>query len=174
VNSLYSDLVILGHPQPRGLPENWTADRLLTATGVPVLAIPDGWDSRTIGTKALVAWNGSRQARRAIIDAMPLLSMAQSVTVLVVDSAKTPQKYGEEPGANISLYLTRHGIQVELQQTTSSGTSIAGTILSKATEQSMDLIVIGAYSHGRRTEALFGGVTRDLLAHASIPILLSR
>lgn len=174
LNSLHCDLVILGHPLPRGLPEAWTADRLLIATGVPVLAIPDGWDCGTIGTKVIVGWNGSREARRAITDAMPLLSTAQSVTVLVVDSAKIPQKYGAEPGADISLYLARHGVQVELQQATASGASIAGTILSKATEQNADLIVIGAYSHRRTSEVFFGGVTRDLLADVSMPILLSR
>lgn len=174
LNALHCDLVVLGHPLPRGLPEAWTADRLLIATGVPLLAIPDGWNSGTIGTNVIVAWNGSREARRAITDAMPLLSAAQSVTVLVVNSAKIPQKYGAEPGSDISLYLARHGVQVELQQAGAGGASIAKTILSKATEQNADLIVIGAYSHKRTSEIFFGGVTREILTSISMPVLLSR
>ena len=173
-NALHSDLVVLGHPNPPGLSGNWSAERLLIATGVPVLIIPDGWSGTTIGTKALVAWNGSREARRAIFDGMPLLSQAKSVVVLVVDAANTPDKYGENPGADISLVLSRHDVRVELQQATSDGLSVAECILSRAVEQGVDLILIGAYSHVRAAELVVGGVTRAILANAPVPLLLSR
>ncbi len=174
VNSLHSDLVILGHPKPHGLPERWTADRLLIASGVPILIVPDAWTAKPLGGKAVVAWNGSREARRAIADAMPMLEIAETVTVLVVDSVKSPEKYGEDPGTDIATYLSRHGVHVDLEQVASGGTAIAKIIRSKAVEREADLIVIGAYSHARSAELIFGGVTRALLAKTPVPVLVSR
>jgi nucleotide-binding universal stress UspA family protein len=174
LNSLHCDLVILGHPKPHGLPRGWTAERLLIASGVPILIVPDIWQGETVGSKVLVAWNASREARRAIADAMPILSTAQSVTVLVVDPDKSPLKHGEEPGADIATHLSRHGVKVDVEQVKSDGKPIAEIIGSQALEQHADLIVIGAYSHARSTEIIFGGVTRALLASMPIPMLVSR
>ena len=174
VNSLHCDLVVLGHPKAQGLPAGWTAQRLLMASGVPILIIPDGSDVALIGGKVIVAWNGSREARRAIADAMPILTAARSVTVLVVDAAKTPQKYGEDPGADIATHLARHGIHVDLEQAVSEGAPIAEVIGSRAVEQGASLIVIGAYSHSRSAEMIFGGVTRALMALMPVPVLVSR
>ncbi len=174
LNSLHCDLVVLGHPKAHGLPEGWTAERLLMASGVPILIIPDGWTGEAVGGKALVAWNASRESRRAIADAMPLLRTAQSVTVLVVDAAKTPRKFGEIPGADIATYLSRHGVCVEVEQAASKGKPIASIIAAEAVAQKADLIVIGAYSHARSAEILFGGVTRTLLSQMPMPVLVSR
>lgn len=174
INSLHCDLVILGHPKSHGLPESWTAERLLIASGVPFLFIPDDWKGKTVGSKVLVAWNGSREARRAIADAMPLLCTAQSVSVLVVDSARTPEKYGEDPGTDITTHLARHGVRVDLHQVESEGAPIADIIEACTAEQGADLIVIGAYSRARSAEMIFGGVTRALLAHLPMPALVSR
>lgn len=174
VHSLHCDLVILGHPKPGGLPENWTAERLLFASGVPILMIPDDWTGDTLAAKVLVAWNGSREARRAIADAMPVLRTAEAVTVLVVDAEKTPEKFGDVPGADIATYLSRHGVNVEVENKDSAGRPIASVIEAAARANSSDLIVLGAYSHARSTEILFGGVTRALLTRVPMPILVSR
>lgn len=174
MHSLHCDLVILGHPTPYGLPESWTAERLGMASGMPFLLIPEGWKGEDIGDRALVAWNGSREARRAIADAMPLLSSARSVTVLVVDPVQTPEKYGEDPGADIAAYLARHCGRVELQQVDSEGAPVADVICSRALEQGIDLIVIGAYSHARSIEMILGGTTRAFLARMPVPTLISR
>jgi nucleotide-binding universal stress UspA family protein len=144
------------------------------ASGVPVLIIPDGWKSETIGNNILVGWNASREARRAMADAMPFLSAAQSVTVLVVDPAKRADQHGQEPGADIGLYLARHGVHVDVEQATSNGSPIGEVILSRAVDRGMDLIVIGAYSHPRWAEIIFGGVTRTLLTQMPVPVLVSR
>ncbi|MDR3516141.1 MAG: TetR/AcrR family transcriptional regulator C-terminal domain-containing protein [Azospirillaceae bacterium] len=174
LTSLRCDLVVLGHPTPPGLPKNWSADQLLIASGVPVLIIPEVWNAGTVGTRALVAWNASRESRRAIVDALPLLRTAQAVTVLIVDPDKRPGIFGENPGADIALYLAHHDVQAQVQQTTANGYPIADTILAQVAAQNSDLLVIGAYSHSRSSEIIFGGVTRSLLAHAPVPILLSR
>lgn len=173
IHSLHSDLIVLGYPRSPGLSEPWTAERLMRDSGVPALFIPESWASVPVGQNILVAWNGSREARRALIDSMPLLKLANSVTVLVVDAMETPDRFGAEPGADISHYLARHGVAVKLRQVNSDGASVARTILANAGNQCSDLVVIGAYSHPRPIELIFGGVTRELLASASIPLLLS-
>jgi nucleotide-binding universal stress UspA family protein len=146
----------------------------MMASGVPILIIPDGSATKLVGGKVLVAWNGSREARRAIADAMPILSTAQSVTVLVIDSAKTPQKFGEDPGVDIAAHLARHGVPVELEQIESAGMPVANVIGNRAVERCADLIVIGAYSHARSAEKIFGGVTRTLLSQMPVSVLVSR
>jgi nucleotide-binding universal stress UspA family protein len=107
-------------------------------------------------------------------DAMPFLTAVQSVTVLVVDPAKRADEHGEEPGADIALYLARHGAQVDVEQATSNGSPIGEVILTRAVDHCVDLIVIGAYSHARWAEIIFGGVTRILLTQMPVPVLLSR
>jgi nucleotide-binding universal stress UspA family protein len=81
---------------------------------------------------------------------------------------------GEEPGADVALDLARHGAQVDVERATSRGKPIAEVILSHAAAHGVDLIVIGAYSHPRWTEIIFGGVTRTLLTRMPIPVLVSR
>jgi nucleotide-binding universal stress UspA family protein len=174
LNSLHCDLVVISHPDPPGLPKGWSPERLLMASGVPMLIIPDGWKSETIGNKILVGWNASREARRAMADAMPFLSTAQLVTVLVVDPTKRADEHGEEPGADIALYLARHGAQIDVEQVASNGSPISEVILSRAVDRGVDLIVIGAYSHARWAEIIFGGVTRTLLTQMPVPVLVSR
>ena len=110
LNSLHTDLVIVGGPRPGGLPSDWSAKSLLLATGVPFLLLPEPWAGST-AEHVVVAWNASREARRAIADALPFIVGAQSVTVLVVDSRKNP-RHGEEPGADVARYLVRHGAKV--------------------------------------------------------------
>jgi hypothetical protein len=94
LNVLHSDLVIVGSPRSGGLPQGWSAESLLLATGVPILLLPEHW-SGAAAEPIVVAWNASREARRAIKDALPLLVAAQSVTVLLVDSRKN-DRHGEE------------------------------------------------------------------------------
>src|SRR3981189_16480 len=174
LSSLHSDLVVIGQRELHELPGYLSPERLLLASGAPILVVPSGWKSGPIGKKILVGWNASREARRAVSDALPFLVAAQSVTLLVVDSNERPDRHGEEPGADIALYLARHGAQVEVEQVSSRGSAVAGVILSYAADHGVDLIVIGAYSHARSVEMVFGGVTRTLLKQAPIPVLMSR
>ena len=153
------------------LPSDWSAEALLIATGVPFLLLPEPWTG-SAAEHVVVAWNASREARRAIADALPFLVGALSVTILVVDPQKNP-RHGEEPGADVAHYLTRHGAKVVVEQVQSHGDPIANVILAYAERHNTDLIVVGAYSHARTTEMIFGGVTRSLLRDAAVPLLIA-
>ncbi len=174
LSSLHSDLVVIGQRELHELPGYLSPEKLLLASGAPILVVPSGWKSEPIGNKILVGWNASREARRAVADALPFLVAAHSVTLLVVDSNKRADRHGEEPGADIALYLARHGARVEVEQVSSRGSPVADIILSYAADHGVDLIVIGAYSHARSVEMVFGGVTRTLLKQAPVPVLMSQ
>jgi nucleotide-binding universal stress UspA family protein len=174
LGSLHSDLVVIGQRELHELPGYPSPEKLLLASGAPILVVPSGWKSGPIGQKILIGWNASREARRAVADALPFLVAAASVTLLVVDSNERADRHGEEPGADIALYLARHGASVEVEQVSSGGSPVADIILSYAADHGVDLIVIGAYSHARSVEMVLGGVTRTLLKRTLIPVLMSR
>jgi nucleotide-binding universal stress UspA family protein len=173
LNALHSDLVIVGHPQPNGLPGDVSLETILLASGAPSVVVPNAWHGKAIGDKVLIAWNASREARRAVSDALSFLVAAKAVTVLLVDPGEGRQ-HGEEPGADIALRLARHGARVNVDRVTSDGSSIGQVILSYAMRSRADLLVFGAYSHVGLRERLFGSTTRTLLAQMPVPALVSR
>jgi nucleotide-binding universal stress UspA family protein len=172
--SLHSDLVVVGQRELHELPGYFSPETLLLASGAPILVLPSDLKSEFVGKTILVGWNASREARRAVRDALPLLVAASSVILLVVDSTKRAFRHGEEPGADIALFLARHGAHVQVEQVSSANSPVADIILSYAADHGVDLIVIGAYSRARSVEFLFGGVTRTLLKRSPIPVLISR
>jgi len=174
MGALHSDLIVIGQRELRKITGYLSPERQLLASGVPILVLPNDWKPEPIGNRILVGWNASREARRAVADALPFLVAARSVTLLVVDPKKRADQHGEEPGADIALYLARHGARTDVVQVSSNGRHVAEIILTCATALGMDLIVIGAYSHARSLEMVFGGVTRTLLMQARIPVLMSR
>jgi nucleotide-binding universal stress UspA family protein len=173
LRALHCDLIVATHPLLDFLPSSWSAERLLLATGIPVLLIPGDWHGSVVGDTVILAWNRSREARRAAADAMPFIAGAKKVTILTVDSDRKPDYYGEEPGENLLAHLDRHGAIVEIAKLASQGKSVADTILDYAASQQASLLVLGAYSRSRTAERLFGGVTRSLIADAELPLLVS-
>lgn len=173
LNSLHADLVVAGGgPGNGGLPNGWSAETLLLATGVPCILLPESWKGSAAAEHVVIAWNASREARRAIADALPLLVAAKSVTVLLVDPGKN-SRHGEEPGADIAHYLSRHGVRVAVEQVASNGAPVAAAILDRAKQHAADLVVIGAFSHARAAQMILGGVTRSLLREATLPLLIA-
>ena len=172
LNALHSDLVIVGHPEPNGLPDDLTLETILLASGAPLLVLPNAWLGEAIGNNVLIGWNAGRKARRAISDAMPFLVDAQAVTTLVVDPSRG-RRHGEEPGADIAAQLARHGVHLNVQRVMSNGSPIAEVILAHAVRSGSDLLVFGAYGHSRLRELLLGGTTRTLLAQVPVPVLVS-
>ncbi|MDY6922552.1 MAG: universal stress protein [Pseudomonadota bacterium] len=174
LRSLHCDLIVAGHPKPDDLPERWTAEHLLLVSGIPVLMIPGDWGDAPIGRTVVIAWNGSRAARRAVNDALPFLTSADRVIVLVVDAERNLQRPGDDLGDEIVRHLERHDVTAELVRIESQEAPVPDVISGQCATLNADLLVIGAYSHPRTSELLFGGVTRSLLAEASLPLFLSR
>ncbi len=168
-----SDLVVVGHPEPHGLPDDLSVEKLLLASGGPLLIVPNGWKGETIGNNILIGWNSTREARRAVGDAMAFLVSAKSVTALVIDPDDEHQN-GEDPGSDFATSLDRHSVHVALEHVISRGYSIPAVLLGYAEQSASDLLVVGAYSHARLMELLLGGTTRTLLTHTPMPTLMSR
>jgi len=124
-----------------------------------------------VGQRVVVGWNSTREAARAVNDAMPLLVAAEVVTVLTIDAREAPLGHGQLPGADISLHLARHGVKAQVEQTVSADLSVGDVLLSRAADLGADLLVMGAYGHSRLRELLLGGATRTLLGFTGLSVV---
>jgi nucleotide-binding universal stress UspA family protein len=174
LHARYADLIVVGQPNHY---EPQDADAVTVTTvmtsGRPVLAIPYAGEFPTIGERVLIAWNASREAARAVNDAMPLLIGAKQVTVLAINPQRGVGGHGDVPAADIALHLARHGLRAEAAHTVAKDIADGEALLSYAADLGADLIVAGAYGHSRARELVFGGVTRTLIAEMTAPVLLS-
>ena len=123
--------------------------------------------------RVLIAWNSWLPAARAIHAALPILKAANEVILAVVDPVMTPYRDGEDPGADVALWLSHHGCKVTVQQMPSGGQQIDVALLKKARETGADLIVMGGYDHSRMREIIFGGTTRSMVEQTDFPVLLA-
>lgn len=172
LRSLHADLVVASTLKGKWSSDTQPPDVLQLATGIPFLLLPPDWRSTEPPRNILVGWNGSREARRAIGDALPLLTGADSVTVLIVDPESTMPQSGAS-GTEIASFLLRHGVRLTIEPVQSQGRAIASAIMDFAGNGRYDLIALGAYSHSRSRELIFGGVTRSLLANSTVPLLIA-
>ena len=176
VHARYVDLTILGQLDPDGGDTELIRPRpelVALASGRPILAVPYAGQFETVGRRVLIGWNATREATRAVNDAMPLLAAADVVTVLTIDAREAPDAHGELPGADISLHLARHGVKATIERTVSAGVPAGEVLLSRAADLGADLLVIGAYGHSRMRELLLGGATRSILQSMTVPVLMS-
>lgn len=171
----YSDLVVLGQtnrdePSPSVLPD--FPEYIVMNSGRPVLIIPYTGDFTTIAKRPLISWDASREATRAVTDAIPLLKRANLVQVAIFNSKAQADAHGEQPGADIALFLARHGVKVEVSVHKTS-TDIGNALLSLSNDLDSDMIVMGGYGHSRLREMIMGGVTRTVLESMTIPVFMS-
>lgn len=174
LHARYADLVVAGQYDPDsagGVGEEFMRDLPLVA-GRPVLVIPYAGAPVTLPRRVLVAWNAGREAARALTDALPLLRRAKQVDVLSVNPASSPG-HGEEPGADIALFLARHGLQVTVSSIDAPDVDAGSMLLSRAFDLQSELIVSGAWGHSRLRESVLGGVTRTFLESMTVPVLMS-
>lgn len=172
----YCDLVVISqtdpdHPDPGNIAD--LPQHLVLNCVRPILMVPAAGNFTQVGKRILIAWDSSLGATRAVTNALPLLSRAEKVTVVVINPDAQFDAHGDQPGADIGLYLARHGVNVELlvQQ---SQADVGNALLSVAADIESDLIVMGGYGHSRLLEMLLGGVTRTILRDMTVPILMSR
>lgn len=174
----YADLVVLSQAAPHHplfdtlakLPE-----RVMMESGRPVLIVPHSLSIATVGKKVLVAWKETREAARAVADALPLLQSAETVTVLTIGPNTEPEGERDPQAGNLIDYLAQHDVRGETVHIDSTDVYAAQLILERATALGCDLIVMGGYGHGHShtRELILGGVTHAVLQDMTIPILMS-
>jgi nucleotide-binding universal stress UspA family protein len=166
------DLAVVGQPEPDAVaPEDLIIEAALFASGRPTAVVPYIHKKGFAADRVMVCWDGSRNAARAIGDAMPVLVRARTIEVMIVASERA--KSDEIPGADIAQHLARHGLKVEVERIVAPDGDVASTLLSHAADASADLIVMGGYGHSRLREFILGGVTRGILGAMTVPVLMS-
>jgi nucleotide-binding universal stress UspA family protein len=173
LHARYADLTVVGQgidlkDAPHDLA--FLPEELALGVGRPVLVVPRYGTFETVGERVLVAWNGSREATRAVHDALPLLTRATKVTVLSIDPSDSGSRV---PSADITLHLARHDVVAEAASTVGLDLAVGDVLLSRAADLGADLIVMGAYGHSRVREMVLGGATRHILQHMTVPVLMS-
>ena len=142
----------------------------LFGSGRPILVVPYIHKAPFKLDRLIVAWDGSAGAARAMGDAMPLLAKAEEIHILSV--TKAPDRKLDEAGAAIVRHLAHHGLPAEFRLLI-SGIDAANTLLSYASDNSADLLIMGGYGHSRYREFLLGGVTRSILQAMTLPVFMS-
>jgi nucleotide-binding universal stress UspA family protein len=163
------DLVVLGRPgrdpqNPRMAP----LEAVLFESGKPVLIVPSTVP-RVLARKVLVAWNGSTEQAHTHAFALPLLKMAEEVTVLAVEGGMTPGPSVEQA----AQHLRRNGVKAEALTVKPGTRSTGEVILDQAAALGCDLLVKGAFTQSRLRQMMFGGATRHILAKATLPVLMA-
>ena len=177
LHARYADLTVVGKgsaAEPDRFPHPDLAADLTMSCGRPVLVVPNSGRFDGVGGHVSVCWNASREATRAVNDAMPLLRQAEKVVVLSVNPHRpSGGDHGENPNADIALHLARHGVNAEAANTVADGIAVSDIVLSHVSDRGIDLIVSGAWGHSRMREWAFGGMTESLLRDTTVPALMS-
>lgn len=171
----YCDLVVIGQtnldePSSTTLPD--FPEFVVMNSGRPVLIVPYVGSYETMPKRVLIAWDASTSATRAVTAAIPMLKRADNVDVVVFNPDDRGDAHGEQPGADIGLYLARHNIRVNVVRQ-KTDIDVGNALLSIATDLGADMIVMGGYGHSRFREILLGGVTRTVLESMTVPVLMS-
>ena len=169
------DLAILGqYSSEEANTATWLRpDDVMIGIGRPVLVIPYAGTFERVGKRVLVAWNGTREASRALHDALPLIGAAEAVTLMHIGAHQADLDRDRPWLDRIVRHLQRHGIEAQGEESPRGDIAISDVLLSRAADLGADMIVAGAYHHSPLRETLFGGVSRGLLDHMTVPVLMS-
>ncbi len=170
----FCDLMVLPKPYAEGAPQEAEAivEAGLFESAAPVLVIPERSEPLTKVKSVLIGWNESAEALSAVRKAMPLLTAAELVHVVVVD----PPQHGpdrSDPGGLLCQMLARHGVSCEVNVLSKSLPRMADVLMRHAEDIDADLIVMGAYGHSRFRESILGGATRNILQTTDRPLLMA-
>ncbi len=173
--AMTADLVVVSR-YPAGwsrLETSDAPDSLALGCGRPVVVVPDQPASTPFGRRVLLAWDGGREAARALFDALPLLQSADAVHIAWIAPENDPYlAFGLQP-SDVAATLGRHGIACEARAVQRPRGMAGRALLEAAAEFRADFLVMGCYGHSRLLEFVLGGVSRHVLEHATIPVLLS-
>ena len=148
-------------------------DAVLTDGCCAILGLPLDGSCNPAFERITIAWNGSKEASRAVAAAMPLIVQAREVVVLLVDQPLRRAGEDVRPGDDIVKHLNRHGVQATLSRVTSADLSISQAILSEVGRTKTQLLVIGAQAEGGLLQWLQGSIARETFAASPIPLLIA-
>jgi nucleotide-binding universal stress UspA family protein len=168
------DLIVLGRPGPAAEnPRMAPLEAALFESGRPALIVPPGVP-KTIGRNILVSWNRSTEQAHTNAVALPLLRLADKVTVLTVEGGPTQGPSGEDA----ARHLRQNGVKATAltlnRGDRASGEDVGAITLEHAAKLGCDLLVKSAYTQSRLRQMIFGGATRHILALANLPVLMAR
>jgi len=165
-----ADLTVVPHPDAgEDVSSSDALHAVLFDSGRPVLISPQK-PPASIGSRVCIAWNGTAESASSVVAAMPWMQKAEAVAILCADGY---QRRG--PGApDLTAYLALHGVHAETITFRAAGGSVGAGLLAAAAEFRSDLLSMGAYSHSRLRQLILGGVTRHVLEHASLPVMMNR
>ncbi len=164
-----ADLILAGKPPATGEVSPPPAlEAALREAGRPVLVVPQALQE-SFGRVIAIAWNGSVEVSRAVALSLPFLEAAERVVVLSVEDDTV---YGPRAGDAVD-YLTWHGVKAESAALPASDRTLGQTLLAAAAAAGADFMVQGAYTRSRMRRLIFGGVTGEVLAHTTIPVLMT-
>lgn len=164
-----ADLIAVAQPdRERNLGLN-TLEAALLETGKPVLLCPPR-PVDSCGRHVAVAWNGSSEAALAVTMGLPVLTAAESVTIIALSDDGSRKPLGPEA---LKVYLASHHIDAAIETEKSKATAVGAALLKIAHGSGADLLLMGAYGQSRRRELVMGGVTQHIIEHADLPVLLT-
>ena len=168
--SMLADVVVLSQPDVhrRGRPPAAIIGDVVIYARCPVLMVPLGQDRIDLSASAMIAWNGSAEAAHALRLALPMLQKASNVHLVEVSGDKI-----RVPATEAALWLSRHGVSADVHDWPAKGRRASVALLHAAAELEACVIVMGAYGHSRLRETILGGVTRELIASSSVPLMLA-
>lgn len=162
-----ADIVIMPRPEKISPPPQ-SFEAAVRESGRPVLMVPRNTVQSVLATRVAIGWNNSKEAAQAVAAARPCLRCADAVTVLV-----TEKRLSKRPSAaELVTYLKCHGIEASIEVLDLGEKSVGETLLAHSAQLKVDLLVVGGYSRSRLRDMVMGGVTRHLLSHADIPVML--
>jgi nucleotide-binding universal stress UspA family protein len=167
------DLTVMGQLSPDSDSVGFRPEEIAFGAARPVLVVPYAGTFETVGRRALLAWDGSREAVRAANDSLPLLANAEMVTVMFIGAREASLDHQRQSLERVVGHLQRHGITANIEESLQGELAISDVLLSRAADLGADLIVAGIYHHSQLRESLIGGVSRDLLEHMTVPVLMS-
>jgi nucleotide-binding universal stress UspA family protein len=172
LNARAADVVVVGggSPAPSHYRGTVSPGELILSAGRPILVAAENL-SAIRPEAVVVAWKDTREARRAVADAMPFLTQAQNVLVVAVDDVDP--RAARESVADVVRFLMKHRVKARSEVMEVGGSQAADAVAQLAFESGANLVVAGGYGHSRLREWAFGGVTRSLLSDGSVHRLFS-
>ncbi|MGK0168956.1 MAG: nucleotide-binding universal stress UspA family protein [Gammaproteobacteria bacterium] len=170
-DALYADLVVAGQALPDE--RHPSVESIVMSSGRPTLLVPRIGTRSTDLSRIMIAWTPTREASRAVHDALPMLAHAEEVQVVCIGHTDAQLERARTASEMLSTHLARHGINAQPHVEMDAELQIADVLLSRAADQDIHALVMGAYGHSKFREMVFGGATRALLHNMTIPVLMS-